>query len=399
MRNYTAYIFGVGSFYTAYGIQVVLFPWIVAVYLNEAPEWVGVAQACLLAPTLLFLLFGGAVADRYGGRSVAMSAMAIATLPTMGLAAWFVTGQVNYTTILIYALTLGMAQAFISPARDSLINRVAVSGIQNAVALLTGIQFAVQILGFFIAGMADSIGPLPALFMQVAAYLTGYLSFWYIREPFGGHTNSKPLDDVDFMQQPSHSIRDGLAYIGQIPILRTLLSANFLVGVFLIGGSTVGLPLLVRDVYHGSSTELSLVYTCLTCGTLFITMIILAHGNLHRRGLYYILSLIIAGSAFLILSASVSYLGLLVVMFVWGCGAGIGITMSRTIVQEVAPEHLRGRIMAAYILGFMGGAPVGSLAMGFAISLTDTKTAMMLPGFGIFAIAFILFIFSPIRRH
>jgi MFS family permease len=53
--------------------------------------------------------------------------------------------------------------------------------------------------------------------------------------------------------------------------------------------------------------------------------------------------------------------------FVWGLGAGVTITLGRTIVQEAAPPSHRGRIMSIYQFGFSGGAPLGALALGFVV--------------------------------
>jgi hypothetical protein len=50
------------------GIQMVLFPWLVAVVLHMDAFAVGAAQAALMAPSLLFLPLGGLVADRGNAR-------------------------------------------------------------------------------------------------------------------------------------------------------------------------------------------------------------------------------------------------------------------------------------------------------------------------------------------
>jgi MFS family permease len=39
---------------------------------------------------------------------------------------------------------------------------------------------------------------------------------------------------------------------------------------------------------------------------------------------------------------------------------------SNTLIQAMVPDHLRGRVMAVYSMMFMGMAPIGALAAGFA---------------------------------
>ena len=47
----------------------------------------------------------------------------------------------------------------------------------------------------------------------------------------------------------------------------------------------------------------------------------------------------------------------LALIFVWGTGAGVTMT-GRTIVQMAVPASHRGRVLALFQLGFMGGAPI-----------------------------------------
>ena len=63
------YLGGVASWFTGYGIQMLVFPWLVAVVLREPAQRVGIAQMAMLAPAIVFMLLGGAVADRadHGG--------------------------------------------------------------------------------------------------------------------------------------------------------------------------------------------------------------------------------------------------------------------------------------------------------------------------------------------
>ena len=50
------------------GIQMVLFPWLVAIFLHESPERVGLAQMASQLPMLLLILWGGLIGDRVDQR-------------------------------------------------------------------------------------------------------------------------------------------------------------------------------------------------------------------------------------------------------------------------------------------------------------------------------------------
>nr|MBP6816085.1 MFS transporter [Burkholderiaceae bacterium] len=70
-------------------------------------------------------------------------------------------------------------------------------------------------------------------------------------------------------------------------------------------------------------------------------------------------------------------------IFGWGMCGGVAMTMSRTIMQEYAPPTHRSRVMAAFSLGTGGGAPIGSLLMGYAISLLGVRWSVLVPVVGV----------------
>ena len=70
-------------------------------------------------------------------------------------------------------------------------------------------------------------------------------------------------------------------------------------------------------------------------------------------------------------------------IFAWGMCGGVAMSMSRTIMQEYAPPSHRSRVMAAFSLGTGGGAPIGSLLMGYAISLLGVRWSVMVPIIGV----------------
>ena len=73
-RNaFPAYLLGLGTWFVPLGIQMVLFPWLVAVVLHMDAFAVGVAQAALMAPGLLFLPLGGLVASALLAASAAVT--------------------------------------------------------------------------------------------------------------------------------------------------------------------------------------------------------------------------------------------------------------------------------------------------------------------------------------
>ena len=126
------------------GIQIVLYPWLVAVMLNESPTRVGIAQMASQLPMLLLILFGGWLGDRLDQRRLLIGLNAMMALPPLAMYFVFELGWFNYTVLFCWALVGGTFAAFVQPARDALLNRVAGPDIQRVVTLTVGVQFGVS---------------------------------------------------------------------------------------------------------------------------------------------------------------------------------------------------------------------------------------------------------------
>lgn len=80
-----------------------------------------------------------------------------------------------------------------------------------------------------------------------------------------------------------------------------------------------------------------------------------------------------AGSAVLIVAATPA---LALAGFVLaGSGFGIALTGLTTVVQERAPDHLRGRIMALWLVGFLGSRPLAAAVLGGTADAVDVRAA------------------------
>lgn len=53
-------------------------------------------------------------------------------------------------------------------------------------------------------------------------------------------------------------------------------------------------------------------------------------------------------------------------------------TMSRTIMQEQAPDEQRGRVMSFYSFSFMGSGPIGALLSGYLVEQVGPQTALLI---------------------
>ncbi len=372
MKPLSIYFIGTGSWFLAYGIHTVTFAWLVTIKLNESPDKVGLAQMCFLLPATILMLVGGSLADQYGGRRVAFWGQLAAAAAPMFLTLMIVLDQFSYNTILVFAVMMGCAQALVTPARDGLLAQVADGQIQRKVVQASMVQFGVQMLGFVIASFADQMGAVLILLIQSAVLFSGAMAYHRLDL---GITTVAPRR-LNLATHISRSIIEGYHSVMASPPMRMVVLQNCAMGLFFMGSYMVTLPILVRELYQGSSAELSFMNAANSLGLVITVFMLLRFGDVHRQGR----SLLIAqGLGAMLLASAALGLGffpLVFSVFGWGLCGGIAMTMSRTIMQEQAPPDQRARMMAFYSFSFMGSGPLGAIASGYLVQWLGPVAAL-----------------------
>lgn len=372
---FPVYLAGLASWFVPLGVQMVLFPWLVAVVLHMDAFAVGVAQAAMMAPSLLFLPLGGLVADRGNARRLLLRYHILYALPPLGLALVLWGGGLSYPLLIAYGLIAGSISAFAIPTRDALLPVVAPKGgLPRAVALATALQFGGQLLGIACASTADRFGPLPLLVLNASLLLLGCLAVARLPDP----PPHPPAEHPGFWR----SVGEGVSAAAKSDQIWPVLLLNLGVGIFYVGPFMAVLPLVVRDVYHGSAGELATVNLAFWAATIVAAV---AFAGIARRFALRgrLIGLAVAvGTVVLVAMASLPPFPLFVALnFVWGLGAGITMTQSRTVLQIVAPATHRARLMSLFQMGLGGGGPIGALLTGTICSIWGLQVALLLPAF------------------
>jgi MFS family permease len=378
MRPLHFYLLGTGSWFLSFGIQGVMFAWLVTMVLRESPERVGVAQMALLLPGTLLILIGGSYADRFGTRRVAMLAQAAATIAPLLLLAVLVTGRLSFSAMLAYAVLMGCALAFVTPARDGLLNQVAAGRVQRTVMLTSIIQFGLQVVGFAVASLADLSGPEPILLIQSLVLGVGVVAFSRMQNQRHSTQATAP--------RLLHSLLEGGRSVFSSRALRVIVLQNVGMAMFFMGSYIVTMPLLVRDVFAGTARDLAIVNACNSLGLVTTVILLLRLGDVQRQGRALLLSQM-AGAVLLGAAAFAPTLPMFALaLFLWGVCGGVAMTMSRTIMQEQAPAALRGRVMSFYSFSFMGAGPLGALFSGFLVNRVGPQPALLISAVTMFVV-------------
>ena len=383
MKPLNSYLLGTGSWFLAVGIQGVMFAWLVTMVLRESPEMVGIAQMTLLLPGTLLILVGGSYADRFGGRRMAVIAQSVSVAAPVILLGLVAMDRLTFSAMLVYALVMGCAQAFVTPARDGLLNQVAAGRVQRTVMLASLAQFGMQILGFLVASLADRSGPGPILGFQALVLAIGVLALHRIRL---GLDAPSAAPRTALLQ----SMLEGARTVLRQAEMRTVALLNVFMSICFMGAYIVTLPLLVREIFDGSASDLGLMNVCNSVGLVTALLLVLRFGDIARQGRALLLALLSGAIVLTGVALASSFAMLLAMLFFWGACGGIAMAMARTIMQERAPEGQRGRVMSISGFSFMGAGPVGALGSGFLVELFGPQAALVIASAGMACVVLVI---------
>lgn len=370
------YMAGLWGYFLAGGIQGVLFPWIIAFVLHESSERVGIAQMFSMLPMLLLGLFGGATADRTELRGHLMRLQSVAMIPPLVLAVLMYNGIVTYEIMILYVLALSSLGGYVMPARDSMLSRVAMhslgGNIQRAVALAMSGQFLGQVGGYALGSPAEYIGAWPLLILQSA--LLGFAAFTTSRL-----APAPPSPRANQRRTPFRDVKEGLVAVWHDERIRPVLLMMFFSGILFMGVFMVLFPILIRDVYHGSSREISFVFMSFFGGIGISSFALSRFRSVRRQGRAIMLAMCTGSVVMVFIHFEPPMWGVFLLAHCWGLAAGISMSQSRAIVQERASDALRARMLAGFNLGTMGGGPIGSVLIGFLIAAVGPLDAVLVP--------------------
>lgn len=367
------------------GIQSVMFPWLVAVYLHESPAKVGFAQMAGQLPMVLLILFGGLVGDRVDQRTLLIRLHLLMCLPPLCMAMLVGADLIVYELLLAWAFVGGVFGSFVQPARDALLSRVAGRDIQRVVMLVTAVQFGVQILGFALGAVADKVGPIVLMCLQAASMAACMLSTRRLPaavrvDEAAAVTAREPLAAT--VARMLRDIGEGLGIAWRSPTIRPAIMLTFSVGIFFAGAYVVVLPLMVRDIYHSGAAGIALAFGANMLGTVATIFVLMRIGGIDRPGRALIVGATVSCCILSLLHLEMPEWMFYSVSFVWGMCGGVSMTMSRSIVQEAAPASHRARLMSVYQLGMMGGMPIGSVVLGWCVGEFGARNAVLVPVVG-----------------
>lgn len=377
-----------GAFTSTIGtwMQKVAQSWLV-LKLTGSAFFLGLDDFLAQLPILLFTLIGGVIADRHDRRRLLIASQYVQMTAAFILAALVLFDVVQIWHILALSFVTGFAQAFGGPAYQSLIpSLVPKADLPNAIAL-NSIQFNLaRVVGPLIAAVVLAAWGTAACFglngLSFIVVIVALMSLHVAHTP--------PTSRTSLMEE----MRGGLDYVKRQRMLVTLTVLAF-ISTFLALPLLTFLPIFAQNIFHREAGQYAVMLAFSGAGAVIGALVVAWLGKFRYMGLT-------------LLSVQLIF-GLLIVAFAWcrvlwlshlllffGGAALITVfSLTASLVQLIAPDHLRGRVVSIYMVAFRGGMPLGSLTGGYVASLTSAPLVLGVNGVLLSLVA----IYFLINRH
>jgi len=380
LRHRDFRLFWIGNFLSNIGtwMQNIAQGWLVLQLTNSA-FWLGVVGFAASFPILLFALIGGVIADHVNKRKMLMvtqSAMMIFAFIMAALAYFKV---INVHEIVFLALGTGIAMSLNTPTYQALVPQlVPREDLTNAIALNSAQFNMSRVVGPTLGGFAMAIiGVAGNFFLNGLSFLAVLIALTRIRYiepvlPEGDHSVPPQADHSNVTREGHLSpragqlwekLKQGFAYVFRHSAMSSLV---LLVGI----GSLLAIPYLTfvpyfaRDVLGTGEPGLGILMACSGAGAFLGALTIAWLMHIRQRGLFVVRAL--AGFYAAIIAFTFSrnfYLSGLLLAAAGYCMI-ISVATINSLLQHLAEDHMRGRVMSIYSTAFLGLPPIGCLIAG-----------------------------------
>lgn len=324
------------------------------------------------APILLFSLLGGVVADRMDRRKLLLASQYTQMVPALVLAVLIWLDLISIWHIMVAALVTGLAQAFGGPAYQALIpSLVDREDMPNAIALISNQFNLARVVGGVVGGFAShTLGYATCFLLNGISFIAVIVSLYLIRVRF---VPQKTEDSV------LHSLKEGLLFVYRRHTILALVFVS-MVAAFLAVPLDTQLPVFAIETYHLGEVGYGVMAAVFAAGAVVGALFVAWLGNAPSKGRTLLLMLGGLGIAILIFALSTNLAVGCLFLFLGGYALLALFALLMALVQLLAPEEMRGRIMSVYNTAFRGAMPLGNLVTGSLASRFGAPLVIALNG-------------------
>ena len=338
-------------------------------HLSGSSVQLGLAGFFQAFPFIIFGLFGGVLADTLNRKKLIVITHSLNVLPGLALGALTLSGDIQVWHINVLNIVASSLQVLGGPSRQAIIpGLVPQSYMLNAVTMATLMMQGTQLTAPVIAGfLIDFFGVQASYFADAALLVPSVISTLLIRA--SGRPQGKRR------QISWRSLIEGFEFLWHTRIILSLFLLDFFAVLF--GFFRPILPIFADTIYNVGARGLGMLYAAPAIGALIGSGMVLAAGDIKRKGALSIL-------ATLAFALSLGFLGLsqwfwlgLIALGFLGISDAISVAMRRTVVQLLAPDNMRGRATSFLTVFAQTTNATGAVIAGAGAALLGAPNAAL----------------------
>ena len=337
---------------------------------DKSPLWLGFLFFAMFIPMLLFAPAAGVIADRVDRKKMLITSRCLVGLVAAALAVLLHADIESPGMLAGFAFALGTLFAFMAPAQqamtanavpgDDLASAISLQAAGNNVLRIGGPAIAAPILAAWGPGWAFT------------AYATTNIVMVAMLIPIRVSRRTGAVDHASAWQQ----WKDGLQYAREHKPAVAVLMTMGVMSVF--GIAYVALyPVFATDVLGHPRKDFTVLVVASGIGAVFGALAIglRRHAPTLRTALVWLVAFSLAAGGFA-LSRSWE-LSLALNAFVGLCYFSVT-TALNTVLQMLADDEKRGRLLGLFTLTWAGLIPIGGIWMGTVADLSSAPLALQI---------------------
>jgi MFS family permease len=372
VRNYRLFASGQLVSLTGTWMQRVAQDWLVLQLTNSGTA-LGIVTALQFTPALVMGLWGGALADRLDKRKLLLATQTGLALAALALGLLDVAGVVTLWQVMALSVVVGVISAVDTPARQSfVVEMVGRDELVNAVAINSTIFNSGRILGPAVAGiMISQVGTGWAFVVNAASSLAVLAGLLMMR--------TSELHVSAPLQRAPGQLRAALTYTRARPDLMLVMVLVFIVGTFGMNFQ-ITTAVLAKQVFHRGADGYGVLSTALAVGAC-IGAVIATRRRARPTAMFLVGMAVVFGLVEVVAGLMPSFWASAMLLVPAGLGMLTFTTAANSAVQLGTDPSMRGRVMALYLMCFMGGTPIGAPVIGWVSSTFGPRWGMVGGGF------------------
>jgi len=333
--------------------------------------YIGLLGASRMIPVLLASPYAGVLADRYSRRPILLSTNILTMILAVILAATLLTHTASLPVILAISALQAATQSFDAPARQSWVSiLVPRELVGNAIGLNSFAFNTPAVAGPPLAGiLIFAAGIAPCMIVNAVVKFAVVLALIFMRPSPPISTKRTPfwpafIESVRFIYMHS-----ALRWIYLMMIVTALSVRSY----------TFLLPAYSVHVLQTDARGLGVLMAASGIGAVVGALLIAAF-NVRKRAVLWFVSGCTASLGVAVLGITDSVVWSSLVLGLVGLGTQSFVGSSNVLVQTLAPDEMRGRVVSVYSMITLGLVPGGALVIGTIARFTDLRLVFIVAG-------------------